>query len=145
MPDDEILEYMQDLIAGRQPPNLLADQPLDAEDFPILIQIPKYNLLTRALQAKIDLEDFAAGWVPALHFSSTWSSKGRPLICQRMQSANLSPSRWRRLIVSDGGAIRPATRRISSGYTTMTRCSTRRWNSGRLPIECVVYSCEQMS
>ena len=56
MPDDEILEYMQDLIAGRQ--------PLDAEDLPILIQIPKYNLLTRALQAKIALEDFAAGWVP---------------------------------------------------------------------------------
>ncbi len=61
MPDDEILEYMQDLIARRQPPNLFANQPLDADDFPILIQISKYNLLTRALQANIDLEDFAAG------------------------------------------------------------------------------------
>ena len=61
MPDGEILEYMQDLIAGRHPPNLFANQPLDADDFPILIQIPKYNLLTRALQANIDLEDFAAG------------------------------------------------------------------------------------
>ena len=61
MPDDEILEYMQDLIAGRQPPNLFANQPLTADDFPILIQIPKYNLLTRALQANIDLADFAAG------------------------------------------------------------------------------------
>ena len=61
MPDSEILEYMQDLIAGRQPPNLTANQPLEADDFPILIQIPKYNLLTRALQANIDLAAFAAG------------------------------------------------------------------------------------
>ena len=59
MPDDEILEYMQDLIAGHQPPNLFANQSLDADDFPILIQIPKYNLLTRALQANVDLADFA--------------------------------------------------------------------------------------
>ena len=61
MPDDEILEYMPDLLSGRQPPDLCANQPLDADDFPILIQIPNYYLLTRALQAKIDLEDFAAG------------------------------------------------------------------------------------
>ena len=61
MPDGEIVEYMQDLIAGRQPPDLTANQPLDADDFPILIQIPKYNLLTRALQAKIDLAAFTAG------------------------------------------------------------------------------------
>ena len=61
MPDGEIVEYMQDLIAGRQPPNLRANQPLDADDFPILIQIPKYNLLTRALQANIDLAAFTTG------------------------------------------------------------------------------------
>ena len=61
MVDDEILDFMQDLIAGRQPPNLFANQPLEPEDFPILIQVPKYNLLVRALQAKIDLADFAAG------------------------------------------------------------------------------------
>ena len=61
MPDGEIVEYMQDLIAGRQPPNLTANQPLDADDFPILIQIPKYNLLICALQAKIDLAAFTAG------------------------------------------------------------------------------------
>ena len=61
MPDSEIVEYMQDLIVGRQPPNLTASQPLDADDFPILIQIPKYNLLTRALQANVDLAAFTAG------------------------------------------------------------------------------------
>lgn len=55
------LHLMPDLIAGRQSPNLFANQLLDADDFPILIQIPKYNLLGRALQANIDLEDFAAG------------------------------------------------------------------------------------
>ena len=61
MVDDEILEYMQDLIAGRQPPNLFANQHLAREDFPVLIQVPKYNLLFRALQAKIDLAGFTAG------------------------------------------------------------------------------------
>ena len=61
MVDDEILEYMQDLIAGRQPPNLFADGPLEPEDFPVLIQVPQYNLLARALQAKIDLAGFTAG------------------------------------------------------------------------------------
>ena len=58
MPDDEILDYMEDLSAGRQPPKLFADQPLEADDFPILIQIPKYTLLVRALQANVDLAAF---------------------------------------------------------------------------------------
>ena len=61
MLDDEILEYMQDLIAGRQPPNLFANQPLEADDFPILIQISKHTLLNRALQANVEIADFAAG------------------------------------------------------------------------------------
>ena len=61
MPDDEILEYMQDLVAGRQPPNLFVNQPLEADDFPILIQIPKYNLLIRALQANVDIAAFTTG------------------------------------------------------------------------------------
>ena len=60
MLDDEILDYMQDLIAGRQPPSLFANQPVAPEDFPVLIQVPKYNLLTRAMQANLDLDDFAA-------------------------------------------------------------------------------------
>ena len=61
MVDDAILEYMQDLIAGRQPPNLFADGPLEPEDFPVLIQVPKNKLLMRALEAKIDLAEFTAG------------------------------------------------------------------------------------
>lgn len=61
MVDDEFLEYMQYLISGRQPTNLFANQTLAPEDFPILIQAPKYNLLMQAVQAKIDLVDFTAG------------------------------------------------------------------------------------
>ena len=45
MVDGIMLDYMQDLIAARQPPNLFADGPLEPEDFPVLIQVPKYNLL----------------------------------------------------------------------------------------------------
>lgn len=61
MPDDEILEYMQALIAGRQLPNLFASQPLEAGDFPILIQISKHTILNRALQANVDLADLRKG------------------------------------------------------------------------------------
>ena len=61
MMDGIMLDYMQDLIVGRQPPNLFANQPLAPEDFPVLIQVPKYNLLMCALQAKIDLAGFTAG------------------------------------------------------------------------------------
>ena len=61
MVDGIMLDYMQDLIAGRQPPNLFADGPLEPEDFPVLIQVPKYNLLVRALEAKVDLAEFTAG------------------------------------------------------------------------------------
>lgn len=61
MMDDEILEYMQDLIAGRQPPNVFANQHIAPEEFPVLIQVPKYNLVIRALEAKIDLVAFSTG------------------------------------------------------------------------------------
>lgn len=61
MVDDIMVDYMKDLIAGRQPPNLFADGPLEPEDFPVFIQVPKFNLLVQALQAKIDLADFTAG------------------------------------------------------------------------------------
>ena len=61
MVDGIMLDYMQDLIAARQPPNLFADGPLEPEDFPVLIQVPKYNLLVRALEAKVDLAEFTAG------------------------------------------------------------------------------------
>ena len=61
MVDGIMLDYMQDLIAGRQPPNLFADGSLEPEDFPVLIQVPKYNLLVRALEAKVDLAEFTAG------------------------------------------------------------------------------------
>ena len=34
MLDDAILDYMQDLTAGRRPPSLFANQPVAPEDFP---------------------------------------------------------------------------------------------------------------